>query len=255
MSSNEVYYFTFIYASNCPVNRFKLWSDLALLNTLDIPWALLGDFNNIQSLSESSGGRGTWTNDMQMFKDFLSNTGLTDLRAAGPHHTWCNNQENYPISRKLDRILGNHSWFSTQQNSHALFTPWGLSDHCAGILQLHSLRAANHKQFAFFNFWLDHPDFLSTVQEAWNVQISGNPMFVLAQKLKQVKYKLVKLNKATGNSADLIKSTREELCKVQVSILENPSRSDLIAKEKSLHAQLWNLLSVEESVQHQKSRV
>lgn len=62
--SQEFFYFTFIYASNDQDNKLKLWSDLASLDTYNLPWSILGDFNTIQDLSESTGGNEHWTRDM-----------------------------------------------------------------------------------------------------------------------------------------------------------------------------------------------
>lgn len=43
------------------------------------------------------------------------------------------------------------------------------------------------KPSKFFNFWSKQPDFLKTVQGAWPSENGGSPMFVLLEKLKNVK--------------------------------------------------------------------
>ncbi|KAK1376417.1 hypothetical protein POM88_032610 [Heracleum sosnowskyi] len=147
ISTNVVYLFTFIYASNCNEERRLLWSDLASLDTKNYFWALLGDFNTIQDLSEASGRSSVWTRDMQYFKDFMVTNGLSDVRYAGTYHTWWNKRKSNPITGKLDRILGNPDRFNNSP-----------------------------KAFQFYNYWLDHPDFWHTVSEAWSTSVTGNPI-------------------------------------------------------------------------------
>ncbi|KAK1384249.1 hypothetical protein POM88_021984 [Heracleum sosnowskyi] len=148
--------------------------------------------------------------------------GLEDIRASGTFHTWWNRQRQRPITRKIDRILGDHEWFSQIHNADCLFTPWGLSDHSVAILNIQEIRQSTPRPFLFFNFWLEHPSFVTVVKEAWGTNVND---------------------------------TRAGICTVQASILDNPNRTDLIDQEKALTSKLWQLLHVQESVQHQKSRV
>ncbi|KAL8105013.1 hypothetical protein AgCh_028975 [Apium graveolens] len=98
----------------------KLWLDIESLDTSNVPWSLLGDFNTIQDLNENSGGRGNWLEDKRIFKSFLVSNGLSDIQSTGPYHTWWNKGRNNLITRKLDRILGNHAWLSSIQHSDAV---------------------------------------------------------------------------------------------------------------------------------------
>lgn len=129
--TNEIFYFTFVYASNSQSDRNVLWDNISTINTscsrLNNSWALLGDFNSIQDLNESNGGLGQWNHDMRQFKDFLIHNGLSDVRSTGNYHTWWNKRPSNLITRKLDRVLVNPEWISSIQNSDAYFSPWGLS--------------------------------------------------------------------------------------------------------------------------------
>ncbi|KAL8134288.1 hypothetical protein AgCh_009361 [Apium graveolens] len=228
--------------------------ELASFNTSGIPSAVLGDFNTIKDLSETCGEKDLWTRDIQDFKDFISSSGLDDIRFSGAFHTWWDKRKS-PITRKLDRVLGNHEWFTDQQNAEVFFTPWGLSDHSATILNIPTAMQGNNKPFQFFNFWLDHPDFIPAVRTAWQTHIVGNPMYILTQKLLLVKKALKNLNKKFGSVHNQIKTTREQLSLVQAKILnQNHVPSDLDF-EKGLTETLWNLLDQEESIARQKSRV
>ncbi|KAK1360652.1 hypothetical protein POM88_045126 [Heracleum sosnowskyi] len=195
------------------VYRFQLWKDIASLDTQQLPWSVLDDFNTIQDLSETSGVSEVRTNDMQVFKDFLVHNGLADVHSTGPHHTWCNKQINMPITRKLDRILGDPVWMLTQQNSDVLFMSWGLSDHCAAIL---------------------------------NISDRGQ-----GGKAQTCKMKLLSLQAHSGPINVQVKDIRDRLCSVQELILDGNAGTDLYLEEKALSNELWDVLEIEESIAHQ----
>lgn len=41
------------------------------------------------------------------------------------------------------------------------------------------------KYFKFLNFWTDHPVYVQTVQNIWNEQVYGNPLYIFHQNLKR----------------------------------------------------------------------
>ena len=48
--------------------------------------------------------------------------------------------------------------------------------------------------FKFFDFWADHPRFLPLISEKWCKEVRGTPMYVLFNKLKNVKGALKEFN-------------------------------------------------------------
>lgn len=49
--------------------------------------------------------------------------------------------------------------------------------------------------FKFCNFGANHEDFLPLVEQIWNTEVKGSPMFILVSNLKAFKVELKKLNK------------------------------------------------------------
>jgi hypothetical protein len=45
------------------------------------------------------------------------------------------------------------------------------------------LRSFSPKPFKFYNYWIDHQDFLNWVKEGWRQQVDGVPMYQLCKKL------------------------------------------------------------------------
>lgn len=97
-----------VYAFNPARLRKNLWKDVvSLSHSISSKSCLLGDFNAIKSLTKSEGGDDSWDSGMTDSKTCLDNIGVDDIQAYGPFHTWLNCQENNPITRKLDRAMGN----------------------------------------------------------------------------------------------------------------------------------------------------
>ena len=80
------------------------------------------------------------------------------------------------------------------------------------------------KPFKIFNYWCDHKDFLRWVEEAWDIEVSGTPMFKLYQKLKATKVKLKTINKDLfGGITQRVEMARGKLENFQRKMLNSGS--------------------------------
>ena len=128
---------------------------------------------------------------MNEFHDCLFSLELADVPFSGPLFTWMNCQAgaNF-IARKLDRCLQNECSLDLFPNAFTEVLPPGLSDHCPLVTSLKVNPDPGPRKlfpFKFFNFWVDHPDFIGLVKEAWSTEVFRTPMFRLTRKLKGVK--------------------------------------------------------------------
>lgn len=72
--NNNIFIFSTIYASRKFSIRKVLWDKLTeLANFFDLPWLLMGDFNDISSPSEKFGGLPPNMMKLKIFNDFLNN--------------------------------------------------------------------------------------------------------------------------------------------------------------------------------------
>lgn len=124
---------------------------------------------------------------MADFNDCIEAIGLDDIRVIGPTFTWWNCQEENSIFKKLHRAVGNSSWLCSMLDSHVFFGHRGLSDHCPIILNIGLHLYKVKKPFQFFNYMIDLVGFTDSVHEVWNVQVFGNPMIILSEKLRELK--------------------------------------------------------------------
>lgn len=182
-----------------------------------------------------------------------------DLSQAGPHFTWTNNQDNNPISKKLDRVMGNSVWISGFPNSHVFFETGGVLEHSRMVTQLHAPMPSNPKPFKFFTHVVSHPEFLEVVRQVWSSSPglfhSRSALKLFHWKLKMLKSELRLLNReAFGDLRTRVKKAYEDLCEKQNSAMQNPSTDTF--EEASDAWEHWHHISgIEEQLFYQKSRV
>ena len=127
---NQEFLVSFIYGSNCRIERRTLWSELEACSVsqqvINTPWIILGDFNEILHPSEhSKTDQLSFSRGLRDFKDCVDSTALFDLPYCGSSFTWSNGH----ISKKLDRILTNAAWLQKCPESIGVFGVPGISDH------------------------------------------------------------------------------------------------------------------------------
>ena len=108
------------------------WSLLKSLNKqCNMPWVVLGDFNEITCTDEKLGWLDRDASQMWEFRGCLSKCGLTDLGFVGQRYTWCNGRVgDHRTLIKLDRVVTNEAWrrMFTEASVHHL--AMSASDHC-----------------------------------------------------------------------------------------------------------------------------
>ncbi|KAG2635964.1 hypothetical protein PVAP13_2NG409003 [Panicum virgatum] len=72
----------------------------------DLPWLMLGDFNEILFHREKEGGRARSQAQLQAFQNSLMDCGLVDIGFIGDNFTW---QRGW-IRERLDRGVANTQW-------------------------------------------------------------------------------------------------------------------------------------------------
>lgn len=110
--------------------------------------------------------------------------------------------------------------------------------------------------FHFFNYWADHPNFLSLVREVWKEEIPGSPIFQLCSKLKRLKSKLKELN--DQNYSDLhgrVVRTKSKLDFLQEQVQASPTDPNLCREEATAAKEYGDICRATENFLRQKDRV
>ncbi|KAK4716458.1 hypothetical protein R3W88_014796 [Solanum pinnatisectum] len=110
-STNELWLFSCIYVSN---HRNILWQNLKTIkDNYNGKWLIGGDFNELMSNSDKSGGKSISTSRMNDLWDVVNYCELIDMGFKGNRYTWLNKHfknRSKLIFERLDRFFANNEW-------------------------------------------------------------------------------------------------------------------------------------------------
>ncbi|KAL2224461.1 UNVERIFIED_CONTAM: hypothetical protein Sindi_3027900, partial [Sesamum indicum] len=150
-----------IYGATEVADRRELWGSLMTIamQTVDIPWLIGGDFNVVRDLSEICGASGDIRMAMEEFNDCIQNAGLLPSPMQGEWYTWHNCSASPQSLWK--RSLTVDLYGDSQQQYGGMFR--------------------------FDNYLTSSPAFIPSVQQVWQHNIIGVPMYAVTRKLKALK--------------------------------------------------------------------
>ncbi|WOL20727.1 hypothetical protein Cni_G29533 [Canna indica] len=143
----EPFLFSNIYASTNPSLRNTLWNSLSNIDLSPFPWLIFRDFNCILNQEDKIGGSPfSNTHAINCFRDFITNSNLTDLGFSGPAHTWTNNRKGPSrILIRLDRAFSNPAWLHFFGNSFVKHLAKPTSDHCLILISTPNSKSSSCK--------------------------------------------------------------------------------------------------------------
>ncbi|CAH9086594.1 unnamed protein product [Cuscuta epithymum] len=162
---------TCYYAFPDASRRREAWNVLrSLAEDNNLPWVIIGDFNDIMYDSEKNGRvehplwrtRGFW--------EAVTESGLRDFPFEGYQWTWDRGKNtNYWVEEKLDRILVNDDWWNSFMAAQASSIEAPTSDHMALRLKFSlTFQNGTTKRFRFENIWLREEECRAIVTNSWN---------------------------------------------------------------------------------------
>ncbi|XP_074306305.1 uncharacterized protein LOC141641547 [Silene latifolia] len=191
---NHIFYATFVYGFNKIEERVPLWNALKSWSIND-PWVVLGDFNNVKYSSERV-GKPVKDAEMLPFQEVLDECELHDMKTTGAFFTWTNKHPSETrVFSRIDRVVVNTAWLDVWPDYFAHFAPEGSFDHCPCAISCEADNIPRRKPFKFFNMWSRVPDFHDIVKKNWSVYIHGSLMFRVVQKMKLLKPEFKILNR------------------------------------------------------------
>jgi len=108
------------------------------------------------------------------------------------------------------------------------------SDHFPLLMEFETVPTSFVSQFKFLSMWSLHEDCRNLIQQSWNTNVVGCPMFILNQKLKTLKQNLKIWNKtAFGNVNTLVKEAEQNLVSIQADIDINGVSDSLLDQTKN----------------------
>src|ERR1044072_222170 len=117
--------------------REALWQHLKSLRpTIQQPWMMIGDFNEVCTPAETLGGEFHENRALQMIS-VMDECNLIDLGAIGTRFTWERwHQGERVLAKRLDRAMGDVSWRMLFPEAYVEHLARVYSDHSPLLLRL-----------------------------------------------------------------------------------------------------------------------
>ncbi|CAJ2628079.1 unnamed protein product [Trifolium pratense] len=163
--------FTGFYGFPGSGRRRDSWNFLRQLSqSSNLPWCILGDFNDILLPSEKKGrnDRAPWL--INGFRSAVLDSGLVDIHMEGYPFTWFKSLGTFrAVEERLDRALANDAWFQKFPTAILENLPAPASDHYPILLvrEPENRISRIRSRFKFENAWLVDPDFSDFVSNRW----------------------------------------------------------------------------------------
>ncbi|XP_019166949.1 PREDICTED: uncharacterized protein LOC109162719 [Ipomoea nil] len=138
----------------------------------DLPWVMIGDFNDLLFQSEKRGGNPHPESLLHGFGETIEECGLAQMPMTGYPFTW-EKRKGTPnwIEERLDKVLANQSWRENVPDASVQNILTRQSDHSAlflGILNLRERTGGLKRGFRFEMAWLHDEGCRDVVEKAWN---------------------------------------------------------------------------------------
>lgn len=156
----------------CPEagRRSESWNMLRMLaSQSNLPWCIIGDFNDMCFADEKMGGREHPRRFLNGFRETLQDCELLDLGFVGPKYTWekSRGKENW-VQERLDRGLATQQWRNLFPTAEVRVLEVATSDHLPLHLHLKKqIYVQKRKRFRFENVWVKDQDCLNLVKTSW----------------------------------------------------------------------------------------
>ncbi|XP_042515184.1 uncharacterized protein LOC122089493 [Macadamia integrifolia] len=231
-------------------------ADLELSISALVPWSVMGDFNATLFSHEKRGPGKFNLGSAAEFQAMVDACELLSIPSQGKKFTWTTNRRRGHAVAVLDRSFCNGKWIEVFRNVKQRVLLSSVSDHAPLIVVSDDVQRPTNIPFRFHSFWMENDQFISVVEEAWKTSIGGNPIFVLAQKLKQVKENLKVWARANfPNLNDEVDKAKLELKKVQDMIEVAGMNDELFNREADAKTVLLKANQMYEKLWAEKAKL
>lgn len=135
----------------------------------NLPWCLIGDFNDMMYIDEKRGGREHPRNLLAGFVDILNECNLIDLGFTGEKYTWEKLRgTNGWIQERVDRGVATREWCNLFPDAEINVLEVAPLDHLPLNLQLNKkVYVPRTKRFLFENIWIREKECLNLIKNSW----------------------------------------------------------------------------------------
>lgn len=163
------FFLTCVYGDPVKAKRQEVWERLIDIGLVrDEAWILAGDFNELMSNEEKSGGAIRSDASFWDFRNMAENCKIKELRYTGNCLSWIGVRDRAWVQCRLDRSFGNSEWFSLFPRSNMEYLEMWASDHRPiRILFVLEKEDPSRSTFFFDNRCINKPGFEEVVKQSW----------------------------------------------------------------------------------------
>ncbi|KAL2237505.1 UNVERIFIED_CONTAM: hypothetical protein Sindi_0942200 [Sesamum indicum] len=223
--------------------------------TVDIPWLIGGDFNAVRDISEICGASGDIRMAMEEFNNCVQNAGLLPLPMQREWYTWHNcSASPRNLWKRLDRMMINDRWMARFPTSfYTSLTP-RTSDHSPLVLYGDSQQQYGG-MFRFDNYLTRSPEFIPSVQQVWQHNIIGVPMYAGTRKLKALKPVFREQRRNKGDLSHNVQLAKGFLEIAQILVSSNRQDELFLQLEHCFRFILAKVAKLEQSMLQQRAKM
>ena len=245
---------TFVYGEAQVNARYNTWDMLrGIVGASDIPWLVLGDFNEVLHAHEHDGVGNRSQAQMDAFRDALDTCGLMDIGYSGIGWTFEKKVTGGTYTRvRLDQGVANPAWTIAFPSTIVEHKSAATSDHVPIYVRLvHDACRRAPRSFKYEIAWERDPGLQPMVQGAW-ANGAGDSVLSISDKLQSLSSDLSAWDRTHfGNVRREIQHMKRELQELR----ESPNRSGPVHIELKIIERLTKLYHREEILWRQRARV
>jgi len=175
-----------VYAPARENQKAVFWEHLRQLHhSIDKPWCIMGDFNEMLTASDKFGGVPLTPNKTQRLNDFLHYSKSFDATVQGRLFTWKKFIKGKLVYEKLDRVIFRDDCLQLFPKYVVTNGPFTCSDHAYVFLNTDPHHAPRRgTTFKYQHSWIHYQDIHGIIKRNWKNAISGTPIYRIVHKLK-----------------------------------------------------------------------
>ncbi|GLJ54602.1 hypothetical protein SUGI_1173000 [Cryptomeria japonica] len=207
------------------------------------------DFNAITKALDKRGGSNKLPPADLDFNDWINRNSPLEIQTVENTFTWNNRRKGFSnIAEKLDRFFIHGGLKELNYTMEAEILPLSISDHYPLQLNILIEQGPRNCPFKFKSMWFKDDNIINLIEQWWSESVfSGSKMFIVANKLKLIKRRLLEWNREHfGNIFDKKILVEMDLKDVNMEVLDWGMDKPLFLKEKLLLSEHEKILAKEE---------
>lgn len=162
------FFASFIYGDSDYKQRRSLWDYLlSLAEARDAAWFITGDFNDMLSNEDKTGGPERAEGSFLDFRTFFAEGDQFDLQHSGDPLSWRGQREDHLVRCRLDRATANSNWAEQFPTTRCTYLAYEGSDHKPLLTVFEPGRKRRRGIFRYDRRLKEYPEVTELIKTTW----------------------------------------------------------------------------------------